>query len=154
MAYSIEGIVKEAKKQAQGATEEILFAKIGAMSSDIPFTGGLSVHANMLGFKTSTLSESGKKLFKKFEKEIKKAVCDDFKYCGKRQDVKDSLDKYLPDIVKALLKRLPKTTSKLPEWIITVLKLFKVSVASWDGLIVLFVAYLLVKGLDEFCGCK
>jgi len=95
----------------------------------------------------------GKAIFDKFEKYLKKAVCDDFKYCQKRDDVKKALNKYLPDIVKAIIARLP-ITGKLPAWLVPILTLFGIPAASLEVLVTLFVAWIIIKGCDELCGCK
>lgn len=156
MTKTVSTIIEEAKARAVAANndEDNLFVMMGTVQSDTP---------QLLTFKkgvfsldkaaVDTAKHRGKKIFQKFEKYLKKAVCEDFKYCQNKDEVKKSLDKYLPEIVKAILKRIP-ITGKLPSWLVTILGWIGVTAASTEVLVTLFVAWIIVKGCDELCVCN
>jgi len=156
MAKSVGAIIEEAKARVEAANhdEDNLFVMMGTIPADTP---------KMLAFRKGVVSleptaveeakERGKTIFQKFVKYLTKAVCDDFKYCQRKDEVKKALDKYLPDIVKAILKRIP-ITGKLPPWLVKILGWFGIAAASIEVLVILFVAWIIVKGCDELCGCS
>jgi hypothetical protein len=96
--------------------------------------------------------DRGQRIFDKFKKYLKQAVCDDFKYCQKRETVKKNLDKYLPTIVKMLLKRIPIAKST-PSWLVKILSPLGIASISIEAIVAILIAWLLVEGCDALCGC-
>lgn len=156
MAKSVQQIISDAKVSTQVAKGKVdnLYVMIGTIPGDTP---------RMLGFKGARVSlqaeavESararGGKIFGKFAKYLQKAVCDDFGYCAKKEAIQENLDKYLPDIVKAILKRIP-VSGKLPGWLAAVLRVFGIAATSAEVLVTMFVAWIIIEGCDKLCACK
>lgn len=155
MSNNVKAIITDAKARAVAANhkEENLFVMLGTIPGDTP--GLLEFKRGVVTLDSKSVNEArkrGEKIFKKFKKYLKKAVCDDFHYCRKRDEVKQALDKYLPEIVKAILKRLP-IRGKLPAWLAKLLGAFGIAASSTQVLVTMFVAWIIIKGCDELCGC-
>ncbi len=153
MAMTIDQIVQTAKKQAAAADGDpnVIVAQMGM----IPNRAALmkfSVQARTLTFDRVGAAAAGSNIFDKVKPFVKKAVCDDFGYCRKKDDVDKALNKYLPDIVKAIIKRIP-ISGKLPGWLAKILTFFGIAASSLDVLIALIVAWLIVAGCNALCGC-
>lgn len=153
MAMTTKEIIAQAKKKATEAAgdEEVIYAAMGILPNDIALER-LTLKGSVVALDASTLVSRGERVFRSFMKYLKQAVCDDFKYCSRSEEVKDDLDKYLPEIVKALTTRIP-LRGNVPGWLAKLLVAFGIQAASLDALIVLLVAWLIVKGCDQLCGC-
>jgi len=147
-------IIDAAYKNAASCNqnEEYLFALLGAVPNDAHVFSEVTFVDGKLSFDAVQLSIRGKEIFEKFRKYLEDAVCKDFNYCEKRKDVDANLKKYLPDIVKALTKKIP-IIDKLPDWILKILGLFGIAPISIDVIIAVLVAWLIIKGCDELCKC-
>ena len=80
---------------------------------------------------------------------IHKAVCDDFAYCSKRDEVDSNINKYLPDIIKALIKEKAGATG--PSWLIALLGVF--GIATWEAAVAGIAVYAVKTGLNQWCAC-
>lgn len=153
MPMTIDQIIQTAKQKAAQAkgNPDVIVAQMGVIPNQAALMK-FSVQAQTLAFNRKSLTASGSKIFNKFKPYVKKAVCDDFGYCKKRDQVDKALEKYLPDIVKAILKKIP-LSGKLPGWLAKVLSFFGIAATSLDVLVALIVAWLLVAGCNALCGC-
>lgn len=152
---SVQAIINDAKASVVTSNNNVdnLYVMIGTIPGDTP---------TMLGFSRGRVSlqadsvdgarTRGNKIFKKFSKYLKEAVCEDFGYCAKRDVVKQNLEKFLPAIVKAILKKIP-ISGKLPGWLSSILSLFGIAVGSTEVLVTMFVAWILIEGCDKLCSC-
>jgi hypothetical protein len=152
---TVNSIIEEAHAHAKAAKhdEDNLFVMMGTIPGDTPRLlvfrkGVLTMDKNAM----ETVKLRGKAIFDRFVKYLKKAVCGDFKYCQRKDEVKNALDQYLPEIVRAIIKRIP-ITGKLPVWMVKILAWFGIATASTEVLVTMFVAWILIKGCDELCGC-
>jgi hypothetical protein len=134
-----------------GGDEDKLFAMLGTVSPDTP-TFALRFVKNTVTFDADDLTSRGKKIFEKFKKHLKIAVCDDFKYCSKKAAVDENLKKHLPEIIKWLIKRIP-VSGKLPKWLVTVLTFIGIPAASLEVVLAILIAWLIIKGCNELCDC-
>lgn len=150
----IKEIIQTAEKHVQmaGGDEDKLLALLGAVPADTP-TVSLQFTMNTLAFDADAMKDRGKAIFEKFKKYLKIAVCDDFDYCSKEAAVDADLKKYLPDIIKKLLKHIP-ISGNLPKWLVTVLAWLGIQAATLDVVLAILIAWLIVKGCNELCQCK
>ena len=135
-----------------GGDENKLFALLGTVPATVP-TLSLQFTKDTLAFNAYELKNNGKMIFEKFKKYLKKVVCDDFDYCSKREKVDENLKKYLPEIIKLLIKRIP-ISGKLPAWLVTILSIFGISASSLEVVLAILIAWLIIKGCNELCQCK
>lgn len=142
----------ETHVETSGGDADKILAMIGTVPPDVTMLR-LQFTATTLAFDLKDTKERGKKIFEKFKKYLKEAVCDDFKYCSKKREVNAALKDFLPDIIKYIIKRIP-LSGKLPKWLVTLLRLIGITASSLEVLIALFVAWLIIKGCDELCQCK
>lgn len=138
--------------QVTGGDEDKLLALLGTVPADTP-TVALQFTKNTLAFDADGLKGRGKAIFEKFIRYLKIAVCDDFDYCSKRAAVDADLKKYLPDIIKDLLKHIP-ISGKLPTWLVRVLALFGIQAVALEVVLAILIAWLIVKGCGELCQCQ
>lgn len=141
--------------KAKYPTETDLLTFMGTSTSTPP-----SVDTKLIGaraeFRLSSgvapsPQQQGQGLLDRWANEIHKAVCVDFNYWSKKADVDANLNKYLPDIVKALIHN--KVGANGPSWLATVLGIFGFT-AGWEATEASIVAWLIEKGLNAYCGCK
>lgn len=149
-----KALIEAARTAAASAegSEEALFAAMGtlpARASIAPF----SVRNARLSYSAKEMSGTGRRIFEKFKKYLKQAVCDDFNYCEKKAEVDGALDKYLPKIVELLVKRIP-ISGKVPTVLARILVALGIPVASVESLVVLLLAWLITKGCDALCDCR
>ncbi len=147
MPMTAARIVKTAEKKAKAAnySEEALFAAMGTIPNTTPFET-FTVSTMQIRFPVAPMAKLGRKLFETFKKYLKQAVCDDFRYCSKKEAVDKALDKYLPEIVKPLMKRIRK--APMPGWLAGM-----VAQPSTDVILVLLISWLIIKGCNELCKC-
>jgi hypothetical protein len=153
MAMTVDEIVATAQAKAKeaGQNSDMIIAQMGA----IPPHAALmkySLQADTLAFSFADAKTRGQKIFDKFETYVHDAVCTDFNYCSKRQQVDADLKKYLPDIVKAIANKLP-TSGQVPGWLGAILAIFGITASSVEVIVTLFVAWLIIKGCDAMCHC-
>jgi hypothetical protein len=153
-APSANDIIKLAEQHVANAKGNVdaLYAAMGAIGNDAPVSG-FTVARGRLTFDADAMRKRGENLFKKFENHLKRAVCNDFKYCSKRKDVDAALKKYLPDIIGLLKKRIP-WIGKMPAWLAAVLKVFRINAASLAVVVSFLVAWLIINGCNKLCNCK
>jgi hypothetical protein len=153
-APSTDELVKLAEQHVANAKGDVnsLYAAMGTIGNDAP-VAGFTVLSGRLSFDAKDMQKRGESLFKKFEKHLERAVCDDFKYCSKRKDVDAALKKYLPEIVGLLKKRIP-WIGKMPPWLAAILKLFGINAASLAVVVSFLVAWLIINGCNKLCNCQ
>jgi len=153
-AELVKEIMQAAERNVQvtGGDEDKLFALLGTVPPDTP-TSDLRFTKDTLAFDTDKLKARGKEIFEKFEKYLKIAVCDDFAYCSKRAAVDADLKKYLPSMIKEILKRIP-ITGKLPGFLVTILRWLGIQAATLPVVLAMLVAWLVIKGCNDLCQCK
>jgi len=154
MAMSIQEIQRLATQTAKRAegNEIAILAALGAIGNDAALQA-FTLDGGRMVFSAGAMANRGRKLFDKFKKYLHKAVCVDFDYCSNRAQVDADLQKYLPDIIKKIIARIP-ISGKLPTWLVGILKIFGITVGSLDVVVCLLVAWLIVRGCDALCECK
>lgn len=145
-------VAAENHVQTTGGDEDKLFALLGTVPPTAP-TFSLQFTENTVAFDVDDLKDRGKEIFEKFKKYLKIAVCDDFDYCSKKNAVDANLKKYLPEIIKWLIKRIP-ISGQLPKWLVTVLAWIGIPAASLEVVLAILIAWLIIKGCNELCQCK
>jgi len=152
---TIQEIIDAANKNVESCNqdEEKLFALLGAVPNNVHIYSDFAFKDNTLVFNALNLSSRGKEIFEKFKKYLEIAVCTDFKYCEKRNEVDANLKKYLPEIVAAIIGKIPNE-NKLPNWLLKILGFFGIATVSVDVIIAILVAWLIIKGCNELCKCN
>lgn len=135
-----------------GNDEDKVLALLGTVPADAHLKADFKFRGKTLAFDADDLSGRGKKIFNKFKDKLKTAVCDDFKYCTIKDEVDANLKKYLPDIVQAIIGKIP--ISNLPKWLVTILEFFGIAATSVDAVVAILVAWLIIKGCDALCQCE
>ncbi len=155
MSKTVDRIIAEARAYAKAAEndEDKLLMLMGTISPDAPdlFTfrnGVLSMDERAV----KAARAKGKAIVQDCLQYLEKAVCDDFGYCARREEVKKAFDTYLPKIVRAILKRIP-IRQRIPRWLAKLLKKLGITTVSTEVIVAMLVAWLIVKGCDKLCKC-
>src|SRR5579862_3838210 len=130
MPVSVDEVVRIAQTKADeaggpGGDVNVVYAQMAAVPPHAALIK-FSRQGETLSFGIGDAAAEGKKIFEKFEGYVRTAVCDDFHYCNKRAEVDADLKKYLPDIVKAIVNKIP-ISGQLPGWLVTILELFHIT---------------------------
>ena len=140
--------------KSQNPTENQLLTFIGNNTSappNVAISGrGEAANFAMAAAAEPAPAEKGQSYLDRWKNEIHKAVCVDFNYCARKATVDADINKYLPDIVKALIGN--KVGSSGPSWFAAILGTLGFT-AGWEAAVATVVAYLLIKGLGWYCGC-
>lgn len=151
MSKKINTVIDNAQKYATMAkSHKNLMVLLGHIPGDS--INSLKFTRSAVAVDHESSMDRGQHIFEKFKKYLKQAVCDDFKYCQKRETVKNNLDKYLPAIVKMLLKRIPIAKST-PSWLTKILSTLGIASVSVEAIVAILIAWLLIEGCDALCGC-
>lgn len=95
-------------------------------------------------------AQKGLDFINRCEKAIHDAICVDFKYCSRKDEVDSDLKKYLPEIIQDLVKEKAGATG--PTWLVGLLAIF--GIASWEAAIASIAIYAIKIGLDHWCNCQ
>lgn len=129
--------------QSQNTTEEQLLSFLGTeVATKDP------AHDSAL-FGEETPESRGKHLLARVFDAMKNAICNDFKYCEKKDDVETAIKKYIPELIQVFIK--DKVGASGPAWLTGILGIF--GIASWQLAVAGLVAYAIYKGLNYWCQC-
>lgn len=134
--------------QALAAAPDVdaIYSQLGALPQHPASTS--VIHTFALAETSGSVIDKGKAIFARFEPYLKKAICDDLKYCSNKASVAGNVQK----VLDAIDKHLPFTAA-VPGWLATLLKWFGIAATSWEALVVLLAAAVIKLGFDKLCGC-
>jgi hypothetical protein len=141
-----DAVQKTNQTIAAAPNTDAVYSQIGSLQQRPPAKSMVAAFAQ--AETAGSIIDKGKAIFARFEPFLKKAICDDLKYCSNKATVSSNVQ----NVLQAIDKHLPFTAA-LPGWIVTILEWFGIAATSWEALIVLLAAAAIKEGFDVLCGC-